>query len=76
MKDDGMRVAQPITLDPAQRQTLEQQSRARSLPARQVERARIVLRAADGWQDKEIARELGITPEKAARWGTGFWTVG
>ena len=67
MKNDGMRVARPITLNPKQRQALEQQSRARSLSARQVERARIVLRAADGWQNKEIATELGITPEKAAR---------
>ena len=67
-----MRVARPITLNPEQRQLLEQQSRARSLPARQVERARIVLHAADGWQDKEIAAELGIMPEKAARWRNRF----
>jgi transposase len=67
-----MRVARPITLNPEQRQILEQQSRARSLPARQVERARIVLRAADGCKDKEIAAELGITPEKAARWRNRF----
>jgi len=51
---------------------LEQQSRARSLPARIVERARIVLRAAAAWQDKQIAAELGITPEKAARWRKRF----
>jgi transposase len=63
-----MRVARPITLDPEQRRLLEQQSRARSLPARQVERARIVLLAADGRLDKEIAAKLHITPEKAARW--------
>lgn len=51
---------------------LEAQARARSLPARQVGRARVVLRAADGWQDKDIARELGITPERAARWRNRF----
>jgi transposase len=72
MKDDGMRVARPITLNPEQRQVLEQQARARSLPARQVERARIVLRAADGWQNKDIAAEFGVTPEKAARWRNRF----
>ena len=72
MKDDLMRVARPVILNLDQRQLLEQQSRARSLPARQVERARIVLRAAEGWQDKEIADELGITPEKAARWRNRF----
>ena len=71
-----MRVARPIILDPDQKQLLEQQSRARSLPARQVERARIVLRAADGWQNKEIAAELGITPEKAARWRDRFLDSG
>jgi FixJ family two-component response regulator len=55
-----MRVAPPVCLSPEQRNELEQASRARSLPARLVERARIVLRAADGWLDKDIAAELGI----------------
>ena len=67
-----MRVARPVTLDPEQRQLLEQQARARSLPARVVERARIVLRAATGQQDKQIAAALGITPEKSARWRNRF----
>ena len=71
-----MRVARPIVLDPEQRRLLEQQSRARSLPARLVERARIVLRAADGCQDKAIAAELGIMPEKAARWRNRFLSGG
>jgi len=71
-----MRVARPIILVPEQRRLLEQQSRARSLPARLVERARIALRAADGWQDKKIAAELGITPEKAARWRARFLAGG
>ena len=63
-----MRVAQRVELDGAEREALEQRARARSLPARVVERARIVLRAADGLQDKQIAAELGITKEKAGRW--------
>jgi transposase len=67
-----MRVARPVTLDAEQRRVLEEQARARSLPARIVERARIVLRAAAAWQDKQIAAELGITPEKAARWRKRF----
>jgi transposase len=46
------------------------------LPARLVERSRIVLRAADGLQDREIAAELGITPEKAARWRKRFLAGG
>ena len=62
-----MRVARPVELNPEQQSILEQHARARSLPARLVERARIVLRAAEGLQDKQIAEELGITPAKAAR---------
>ncbi len=67
-----MRRARPVILSAEQRQLLQQQARARSLPVRQVERARVVLRAAEGLQDKEIAAELGITPEKAARWRHRF----
>ena len=67
-----MRVARPIALNPEQKQALEQCARSRSLPVRLVERARIVLLAAAGKQDKEIAAELGITAHKAARWRTRF----
>src|SRR3977135_3951483 len=63
-----MRVARPVVLDKQEQGALEQIARGRSLPARLVERARIVLRAAAGLQDQQIASELGITPEKAARW--------
>ena len=63
-----MRVARAVVLDREEAGVLEQLARGRSLPARLVERARIVLRAAGGMQDQEIASELGITPEKAARW--------
>jgi transposase len=63
-----MRVARPIVLNKQQQEALEQLVRRRSLPARLVERARIVLRAAAGMQDQQIAAELGITPEKVARW--------
>jgi transposase len=67
-----MRVARPVSLNPEQRKILEQQVRGRSLPARVVERSRIVLLAADGLRDKEIALQLGMTPEKAARWRSRF----
>jgi transposase len=67
-----MRVARPVVLSDDQKQTLEQRARARSAPARVVERARILLRAAAGLQDQQIAAELKITPEKAARWRNRF----
>jgi transposase len=63
-----MRVARSVVLDKGEKEALAQLARGRSLPARLVERARIVLRAAAGLQDQQIASELGITPEKAARW--------
>lgn len=71
-----MRVARAVTLTPEQRQNLEANARARSLPVRLVERSRIVLMAAAGKQDQEIATVLGITPKKAARWRARFLTKG
>ena len=63
-----MRVARPVVLSLDQQTTLEARSRARSSSARSVERARIVLLAAAGLQDLQIAARLQITREKASRW--------
>src|SRR5439155_15037 len=51
-------------------------ARSRSLPARVVERARIVLLAAEGRQDKEVAAAMKITPKKVSRWRRRFLAVG
>ena len=67
-----MRVARPVVLSTEQRDSLESRARARSAAARSVERARIVLLAASGMQDKQIAARLRIMPEKAARWRNRF----
>jgi len=67
-----MRVARPVVLSTEQREILEARFRARSASARSVDRARIVLLAADGMQDKQIAAKLQIMPEKAARWRNRF----
>jgi transposase len=67
-----MRVARPVVLSSEQRELLESRARARSAAARSVERARIILLAAAGLQDKRIAAKLGIMPEKAARWRNRF----
>jgi len=71
-----MRIAAAVVLDEQERSTLEQLARGRSLPARLVERARIVLRAAAGLQNGRIAEELGITPEKVARWRNRYLAGG
>lgn len=71
-----MRKARPVVLDSEQRQQLEQCARARSLPARLVERSRIVLMAAEGKRDTEIAAQLSISPNKAGRWRKRFLDSG
>ena len=71
-----MRVAPPVDLTEDQKRALQQWARGRSLPARQVERARVVLLAAAGKQDLEIAAEIGISNQKAARWRKRFLKLG
>jgi transposase len=71
-----MRRAAAVAPDPEQRQALERMARGRSLPARVVERARIVLLAADGLENQQIAGQMKMMPEKAARWRNRFLTGG
>jgi len=71
-----MRVAPPVVLNSEQRKTLEQWARSRSLPIRQVQRAQIILLAADGKQDLEIAVAVNISNQKAARWRKRFLQKG
>jgi hypothetical protein len=71
-----MRVAPPAVIDDSQREVLRQWARSRSLSARQVERAKVVLLAAEGKTDLEIVASLHITNKKAARWRKRFLTVG
>ncbi len=56
-------------LNQAQRETLEAIKRSRTAPVRLVERARVVLHAADGLEDKQIAGLTGMTRQKAGRHG-------
>src|SRR5260370_35944137 len=55
---------------------VESQARSRSLPVRVAERARIVLLAASGQPDKEIAARMAITPKKVSRWRKRFLALG
>lgn len=71
-----MRIALHVELDAAQQSRLKAIARSRKLPARLIERSRIVLLAAAGRQNKEIAAELHITPEKAARWRKRYFELG
>jgi transposase len=67
-----MRTAPLVELSLEQRTALERLARQRSKPARLIERARIVLLAANGLENKQIAQRMRMTPEKAARWRSRF----
>jgi len=67
-----MRVAVPITLREEDREVLERWSRGRSTPARWVVRAKIILGAAAGKQNQEIAGELKVAELTVGRWRKRF----
>jgi transposase len=71
-----MRRAIPVVLDADQRATLEEITRSRRTSVRLAERAAIVLLAADGLQDKQIAEKMGIPRQKAARWRQRYVKLG
>ena len=67
-----MRTAVSITLTGEERRQLEKFARGRSTPARLVLRAKIVLRAVTGVQNKQIAKELGTQAKTVGLWRTRF----
>jgi len=71
-----MRVAPEILLSPEEKQLLERFARGRSAPARLVQRAQIVLLAAEGKENQEIATELGIMRHTVGRWRSRYAQLG
>lgn len=67
-----MRIAQPIMLTDEERDTLTRWSRGRSTPTRLVLRAKIILLAASGMQNKQIAPAVGTDRFTVARWRRRF----
>ena len=67
-----MRRAIQIRLDAAQRAELERLKKGRRVSVRLSERATIVLHAADGLENREIGKLMGITRQKAGRWRTRY----
>jgi transposase len=67
-----MRVAVSITLTQVERATLQRWARGRIVEARRVLRAKIVLAAARGKQNREIADELGMLRKTVALWRNRF----
>ena len=67
-----MRVACPIVLTDEDRGILERWSRGRRTPARLVMRAEIVLHAATGMKNKDIAVAVGTDRQSVSRWRLRF----
>lgn len=61
-----------IELSEEERTVLERRARAEKLPFQDVQRARIVLYAADGMNDTEIAAKLDTSPSLVGRWRRRF----
>lgn len=72
MLETMSRTAAPITLSTQEQSTLETWARGRSLPLRLVERAGIIQMAAQGKQNQEIARELGVSRPTVQLWRQRF----
>ena len=67
-----MRVAETINLDAAAERELRLLSKRRRIEARLQQRARVILRAAQGWQNKDIAVEVGLDRRQVALWRGRF----
>jgi transposase len=71
-----MRVAAQVVLTDEQRAELSSFARGRSVALRLVERANIILQAAEGKRDQEIAAALEVGRHTAARWRARFLKYG
>jgi len=71
-----MRVAIPITVTNEARACLKRWARGRATPARLVMRANIILLAAEGKMNKDIAAEVGTDQQTVKRWRTRFAAKG
>ena len=67
-----MRVAEKIELDAATGRELRVLSKRRRVEARLQQRAKVILLAAQGWQNKEIAAEVHLDRRQVALWRLRF----
>jgi transposase len=68
--------AAALAVSEGQRGVLEALSVARTAPHREVQRARVLLMAADGVANTEIASRLGVTPVTVRSWRKQFQAEG
>ncbi|MGH3922230.1 MAG: helix-turn-helix domain-containing protein, partial [Pseudonocardiaceae bacterium] len=57
-----------IKASDSDREELERRTRAKTLPARTVERARIILLSADGHTGRQVAARIGCAAQSVVAW--------
>lgn len=62
----------PLTLEGTDQETLERWARRPKTAQALAMRARIVLRAAEGARNDQIAEEMGVTPHTVGKWRRSF----
>ena len=67
-----MRIAKTIELDEPTERKLRVLSKRRRVEARLQQRARVVLLACEGWQNKDIAVQVGLDRRQVALWRQRF----
>jgi FixJ family two-component response regulator len=67
-----MRVAKSITVTDEERVTLQRWARGRRTPVQLMQRAKMILMAANGRQNKEIAETLDVQASTVGRWRKRF----
>lgn len=71
-----MRIAPAVRLAPAEKHQLEQLARGKRTAVRLAEHARVILLAAEGWQNDQIAAEIGISKPTVGLWRARYATGG
>jgi transposase len=71
-----MRIAPRVALTPEERNQLEQLARGKRTEVRVAERARIILLAAEGLQNDQIAAHLGISKPTVGMWRSRYVEMG
>ena len=66
----------PLAVSDEQRLVLEKLVRSQTAPHRDVQRARVLLMAADGFASTQIAEEVQVSPTTVTRWRERFSAVG
>lgn len=65
-------VAAPVKIPEDIRHILSKFAKSRTLPARQVQRARIILLAADGLNNMQISTQVGLGQDSVSKWRGRF----